>query len=161
MGKKLCLLMCFVLVMAGQTVFAIGPIPGITVTASAEEPWGINEGRVASKTVDGSRMDETFTYHAAIFDDDDELGMWLAGKGMGAVERGDDVNGFDNPNPGTVPGIQWIRFEMPAVIEMDSMWVWNYNQYMGPNSVHPEWPMGHHRGLLQCNDRVFSYRRIR
>jgi len=35
-----------------------------------------------------------------------------------------------NPNPGTVRGPHWIRFDLDQVYALDEMWLWNFNENM-------------------------------
>ena len=36
--------------------------------------------------------------------------------------------GDTNPNPGTVKGTTWIKFEFDKIYTLKEMWVWNYNE---------------------------------
>jgi len=39
-----------------------------------------------------------------------------------------DGGGSSNPNPGTVRGTTWIKFEFDKIYDITEMWVWNYNE---------------------------------
>lgn len=96
----------------GLTAIAGEAVRNVTATADSENPW--DDKRLASNLVDGSGLDENGTVHNQNF-----MCMWLS------AEKG---KGFANPNPGTVVGPAWVRFEFDNLYKLDRMWVWNYNQ---------------------------------
>lgn len=85
----------------------------ITATASSEHSYG---GTVSSaeNTVNRSGLDVTGLFHT-----NNWRHNWLSATGGG---------GDTNPNPGTVTGAAWIRFDFDKVYELGKLWVWNDNQ---------------------------------
>ncbi len=51
-------------------------------------------------------------------------GMWLSKAGGGAAE---------NPSPSGTDGAAWIMYDFGSVYELDTLWVWNYNQNVAVN----------------------------
>lgn len=120
MCRKLCLFMVvsLLLIMVGNA-WAVDPaVTEETATASGEDPfsayqvplYGMSpEGRLAITAVDDSGMSGDL--HGTAINT-----MWLT----------DDVNEVNNP--GTVEGPAWLRIEFPHAFNVESMWIWNYNQ---------------------------------
>lgn len=80
----------------------------ITVRASSSQP-----DRPALNTVNGSGIVDP----NGLFHDRAPTHMW---------ESGDLAASAANPNPGTVAGAHWIRFDFDKVYRLEEMWIWNY-----------------------------------
>lgn len=109
------------LLMAGSACAAAPRIINETATASGEDPiWyavpNVPEGRLAIKAVDNSGLVDGLLHGTSLNT------MWLT----------DEIN--DVNNSGTVPGPAWLRIELPYVYNLESMWVWNHNQYTATGS---------------------------
>ncbi|RLC73874.1 MAG: hypothetical protein DRI61_17675, partial [Chloroflexi bacterium] len=82
-------------------------IPEDRITASSASTW-VNTP--ASLTKDYSGLDELLRH------DTDYYAMWMSNN-----------DGVSNPNPGTVTGPEWIRYDFDDVYDLTQMWVWNRN----------------------------------
>ncbi len=112
-SKQLFISIVIVLFVTGGLRAVAGEaVRNVTVTADSENPW--DDKRLAANLIDGSGLDGSGAVHNQNF-----MCMWLSS------EKG---NGLANPNPGTVTGPAWLRFEFDNVYKLDRMWVWNYNQ---------------------------------
>lgn len=87
----------------------------ITVTSSSSHSSGL---RNPDKTVDGSGIDASGFLHNNIYSN-----MWLSGTSTASA---------GNPNPGTVAGSHWIRFDFDQAYTLDSALIWNYNELNFP-----------------------------
>ncbi len=67
----------------------------------------------AALTADGSGL--TGDLH-----DNDDDNMWLSAPDRGTASY--------NPNPGTVTGVTWLRFQFDKVYKLGDMWIWNCNE---------------------------------
>lgn len=97
-------------VVAEDVVGESATVKVAAVKAYGENPW--LDGRLAKNAADGSGIKRGRLSHSNSY-----RHMWLT-----------DVL-MDNPNHGTVSGPVWIRFEFDQLYKLESLWVWNYNQY--------------------------------
>lgn len=51
---------------------------------------------------------------------------------------GEDGSGYTNPNPGTIGGPEWVRFDFDGVYKLGDLWVWQFND----NYTSQYWPRG-------------------
>jgi len=83
----------------------------VEATASCEWP---NLWYPTKNTVNGAGLDTSGYLHS-----NQAVGTWISCDGGG---------GASNPNPGTVSGEAWIRFEFDRIYQLNAMWVWQFNQ---------------------------------
>jgi len=95
-----------------RQLLAVSAIPGGDITATASSQGDTYQA--PEDTINGSGLNATGLLH------DNQGGaetMWHTGTY--------NVNGN---NPGTEVGAAWIKYEFDDVYELDTTWVWNFNQ---------------------------------
>ena len=116
MRKKMGMaLICILITSVGIVTSAQAQLPfdvirpeNITATASGSQ-WGF----VEQNTINLSGLDPaTLTMHDVSY----SL-MWNSPGDAGSA----------NPNPGTVPAYNWIRFDFDRAYQLTTLWVWNFN----------------------------------
>ena len=102
-----------------SAIGAPGPANGwstaAAVSVSASSAHAVRPG---VRAIDGSGLDAAGELH-----DNSHEHMWLSGL-LGASSAA--------PNPGTVAGSHWIRFDFDRGYHLTEAWIWNYNELNWP-----------------------------
>ena len=118
MKKKMIILLIvgMVAVMGLDSVVSAAYLPA-TITAASS-----HGARPAARAGDDSGMSGDVDILTDTHSNDAANHMWLSGNTHGV-----------NPNPGTVAGSYWIKFDLGAAFNLGDMGIWNYNELNYPH----------------------------